>query len=139
MCVVGETQQGRYVETKEDFIQAMRAMPDDVVLMCAFSDWLEEHDDPMWEGMRLLAEYRITGHPNGYFDYNKDQDIGKTWYYLKWKPCFQYNRCIVERILICEAFAICDEEVKDIIRRELAELYPNSDAMRAAVDRSTPA
>lgn len=126
------------METKEDFIQAMRAMPDDVVLMCAFSDWLEEHDDPMWEGMQLLAEYGLIGGTNGYYEQKHEdyQSVGYYWFRLRWVPD---DNAVNERISLSMAFSRCDDENKAAIRQELSELYPNSDAMRAAVDRSTPA
>lgn len=129
------------METKEDFIQAMRAMPDDVVLMCAFSDWLEEHDDPMWEGMSLLAHYGIVGDDSGYYplmvhgNRNVKRIIGRKWFWSNWSLEDRHK----DRLILCELFSTFDNETKSIIRQELAELYPNSDAMRAAVDRSTPA
>ena len=126
--------------TKEDFIAAMRANPDDVVLMAAFSDWLEEHDDPMWEGMRLLAEYGIVGGVHGYhniiiFRSGNNHAIGPTWWDLDW----DIGHVVNERIRLCNAFYLCNDETKAKIRRELAELYPHSDATLAARSRSLPA
>lgn len=126
--------------TKEDWITAIRANPDDVVLMCAFSDWLEEQDDPMWEGMSLLAEYGIVGDKLGYYNFNFNPStncgIGITWWWSDWE---ESNDKVRKRIAICQEYSKCDNQTKAKIRRELAELYPHSAATLAARSRSLPA
>ncbi len=45
--------------TEDDFQAALDANPNDYQTRLVFSDWLQERDDPRWEGYKAMGLWRL--------------------------------------------------------------------------------